>query len=454
MKRALIIGAARSGIAAAKYLLAQDYEVILHDGNAAMTDKVSAMFGERKPMLFMGEAPDIMTLRPHLLVLSPGVPLNHPLVAMARTLGLPVMSEPELAFRESRAPFVAITGTNGKTTTTALTAVLMEGVGEKVLCAGNIGIPLIEEAPAMSERDVVVAELSSFQLEATIIFRPKVALLLNLTPDHLDRHKTMGNYGKAKAQIFANQRAEDWLVYNGDDEKVVRLVKHARSQALPFSRTYAPERGIWAEHGNVYYRLDKDTDPVCLMERRDIFLPGDHNLENAMAAALAALLMGQSPERIREGLRSFHGVAHRMEQVAVIEDVMYVNDSKGTNPDATFKALGSYEVPIVAILGGRNKGSDFTPLAKVIRDKCRHTVLLGEAVPDFEQAFTAVEFTDYTVVADMAEAVQCAAEHAFRGDVVLLSPACASWDMYKNYEVRGNEFKDLVKKLEKESGQK
>lgn len=449
--RALVIGAARSGIASAKYLLKQGHEVILSDSNAAVAPEVEAAFDGLRPTFIWGEQPDIMALRPNMVVLSPGVPLTIAPVAVARTLGLPVISEPELAFRESKAPFVGITGTNGKTTTTALTAALLEGAYERVLCAGNIGVPLIEEAPSLAPEDVVVAELSSFQLESTILFRPKVALFLNLTPDHLDRHKTMGQYGKAKAQIFANQRAEDALVYNADDKAVARLAKGAKSRRYGFSRKEAQDPGIWCLGDRIEYRLSEGEAPRLLMEREVLFLPGDHNLENAMAGAMAALLMGQSPEQIRQVLRTFRGVAHRMEPVAEIDGIRYVNDSKGTNPDATLKALASYEAPIVALLGGRNKGSDFTPLAKAIDERARFAVVFGEAVPDFLAAFANVGFERYQVVGDMAEAVEVARAHAQAGDVVLLSPACASWDSYPNFEVRGEDFKNQVRALEEES---
>lgn len=451
MKRVLIIGAARSGLACAEYLLKKGADVILSDMNKALAKEVEASFADEKPTFIWGIQPDVAALHPDYIVMSPGVPLTIPPVTKARHLNIPVISEPELAYQESAATFIAITGTNGKTTTTTLTAYLLDGLAGHVLCAGNIGTPLIQGAPDLSENDLVVAELSSFQLEAIQSFRPHVAVFLNLTPDHLDRHKTMAEYGACKANIFRNQRTNDKLICNADDSKVVSLCEKAASKVYYFSQKDEPACGMWLSDGILYYRLHENDAAKVLMERKKVLLPGAHNMENVMASALVALLLGQEKEVVVERLMSFQGVAHRMEPVGCVDGVRYVNDSKGTNPDASIKALTSYDVPIVVILGGRNKGSDFTELAGVVKDHCRAAVVLGEAIADFERAFHAQDFINYEIATDFNDAVKRARDLAVSGDVVLLSPACASWDMFENYEVRGDTFKRLVNDFEKES---
>ncbi len=451
MKRVLIIGAARSGLACAEYLLTQGVEVILSDMNKALVKEVEASFVDKKPAFVWGKQPDVSALRPDCLVMSPGVPLSIPPVKKAQELGIPVISEPELAYKASDATFIGITGTNGKTTTTTLTAYLLENLAPRVLCAGNIGTPLIKGAPELSAQDLVVAELSSFQLEAIESFRPHVAVFLNLTPDHLDRHKTMSNYGACKANIFLNQKADDILICNADDSSVVELCEKAYGKVYYFSQKKMPTIGMWLADGMLFYRLNQNDEPQILMARKDIQLPGAHNMENVMASALVALLLGQKKEIIIERLGTFQGVAHRMEPVRTVAGVRYVNDSKGTNPDASIKALTSYNEPIVVILGGRNKGSDFTELAGIVKERCRAAVLLGEAIDDFERAFHTQEFSRYEIADSFSDAVQRAHCLAQKGDVVLLSPACASWDMFENYEVRGDTFKKLVNDFEEES---
>lgn len=442
----LIIGAARSGVASAEYLLSIGKQIVISDMNTKLAEDVETQLGHASVSYVWGKQPDVAALQPELIVMSPGVPLSIPPVAKARELGIPVISEPELAFRYSDVPFVAITGTNGKTTTTTLTAFLLEKEGRKVVAGGNIGLPLISQCPQMSANDIVVAEMSSFQLESVDSFCPKVAVVMNLTPDHLDRHKTMEAYAAAKANIFKNQGPEDYLLLNKDDAIVAAMAAGAKSHVYYFSQQEILDEGIWLEDGNLVYRLDKNGAPQVLIPAAEIGIVGSHNWQNAMAASLAALLMGQQPEIIAERLRAFKGVAHRMEPVATIDGVLYVNDSKGTNPDSTEKALGSYgERPIVLIAGGRNKGSDMAVLVPLMRAHCRGVVLVGEATGDFIDAFERTGYTDYVCADSFEDAVAKAREMAQSGDVVLLSPACASWDMFDNFEQRGDLFKELVK---------
>ena len=442
----LIIGAARSGVASAEYLLSIGKQIVISDMNTKLAEDVETQLGHASVSYVWGKQPDVAALQPELIVMSPGVPLSIPPVVKARELGIPVISEPELAFRYSDVPFVAITGTNGKTTTTTLTAFLLEKEGRKVVAGGNIGLPLISQCPKMSANDIVVAEMSSFQLESVDSFCPKVAVVMNLTPDHLDRHKTMEAYAAAKANIFKNQGPEEYLLLNKDDAIVAAMAAGAKSRVYYFSQQEILEEGIWLEDGNLVYRLDKNGAPQVLIPAAEIGIVGSHNWQNAMAASLAALLMGQQPEIIAERLRAFKGVAHRMEPVATIDGVLYVNDSKGTNPDSTEKALGSYgERPIVLIAGGRNKGSDMAVLVPLMRAHCRGVVLVGEATGDFIDAFERTGYTAYVCADSFEDAVAKAREMAQSGDVVLLSPACASWDMFDNFEQRGDLFKELVK---------
>ncbi len=442
----LIIGAARSGVASAEYLLSIGKQIVISDMNTKLAEDVETQLGHASVSYVWGKQPDVAALQPELIVMSPGVPLSIPPVVKARELGIPVISEPELAFRYSDVPFVAITGTNGKTTTTTLTAFLLEKEGRKVVAGGNIGLPLISQCPKMSANDIVVAEMSSFQLESVDSFCPKVAVVMNLTPDHLDRHKTMEAYAAAKANIFKNQGPEEYLLLNKDDAVVAAMAAGAKSRVYYFSQQEILDEGIWLEDGNLVYRLDKNGAPQVLIPAAEIGIVGSHNWQNAMAASLAALLMGQQPEIIAERLRAFKGVAHRMEPVATIDGVLYVNDSKGTNPDSTEKALGSYgKRPIVLIAGGRNKGSDMAVLVPLMRAHCRGVVLVGEATGDFIDAFERTGYTAYVCADSFEDAVAKAREMAQSGDVVLLSPACASWDMFDNFEQRGDLFKELVK---------
>ena len=442
----LIIGAARSGVASAEYLLSIGKQIVISDMNTKLAEDVETQLGHASVSYVWGKQPDVAALQPELIVMSPGVPLSIPPVVKARELGIPVISEPELAFRYSDVPFVAITGTNGKTTTTTLTAFLLEKEGRKVVAGGNIGLPLISQCPQVSANDIVVAEMSSFQLESVDSFCPKVAVVMNLTPDHLDRHKTMEAYAAAKANIFKNQGPEEYLLLNKDDAIVAAMAAGAKSHVYYFSQQEILDEGIWLEDGNLVYRLDKNGAPQVLIPAAEIGIVGSHNWQNAMAASLAALLMEQQPEIIAERLRAFKGVAHRMEPVATIDGVLYVNDSKGTNPDSTEKALGSYgKRPIVLIAGGRNKGSDMAVLVPLMRAHCRGVVLVGEATGDFIDAFERTGYTDYVCADSFEDAVAKAREMAQSGDVVLLSPACASWDMFDNFEQRGDLFKELVK---------
>lgn len=441
-KRVLVIGAARSGIASATFLAKQGNQVILTD--MKQPNDVSAL--ETLGVSFLwGMQPEIAALNPDYIVLSPGVPLTIPPVQYAKTHGIPVIGELELAYRNAKAPFIAITGTNGKTTTTTLTGELLKTTGKHVLVGGNIGTPLIGCVPDLNEDDIVVAEVSSFQLETVDMFSPHLALMINLTPDHLDRHGSLENYLACKANIFAHQKATDYLILNYDDEALRLQAAKSKGKVFFFSQQHILQEGVCLENGFVVLKLDGKTFSIC--QEKEIAIKGKHNLENAMGAVLLAYLSGVRIEDIRSVLTTFRGVEHRLEPVRVYHGVQYINDSKGTNPDATMKAIEAYQEPIVLILGGKNKGSDFTQLAFLVKERVKNVVVLGEAKPAIVAALEQVGFQSYIEVDTFAEAVQTTVRIAEPGDIVLLSPACASWDMFQSYEERGDLFKQLVQAL-------
>lgn len=441
-QKVLVIGAARSGMASAEYLAKKGNHVILTD--MKKPEDVSHL--EALGISFLwGEQPDVAAIQPDYIVMSPGVPLTIPPVQYAKAHDIAVIGELELAYRSCKAPFVAITGTNGKTTTTTLTGELLKKTGKTVYVGGNIGVPLIHYADTFTADDVVVAEVSSFQLETVDTFAPHLALMLNLTPDHLDRHGTMEAYLACKAAIFAKQTAEDYLILNYDDEALRALADTSSGKVLFFSQKHILQEGLCLENGMIMLKLDGVSHAIC--QESNIAIKGKHNLENAMGAILLAYLSGVSIEDIRDVLMQFQGVAHRLEPVRTVNGVLYVNDSKGTNPDSTIKAIEAYANPIVLILGGLNKGSDFTELAHLVRERVKHAVVLGEAQSAMIEALAAEGFDRYTKADGFEAAVQLAADIADAGDIVLLSPACASWDMFKNFEERGDLFKQIVQRL-------
>lgn len=438
----LIIGAARSGLSSAKYLLSQGKNVILSDMNEALLKESKSLFPSLTDEHFIfGQQPKPSQLNVDCIIISPGIPLNIPPVEEAKQLGIQVIGEIELAYLANRAKLIGISGTNGKTTTTSLVGHLLESEEYQTKVAGNIGHPMIEEVLTLTQDDVIALELSSFQLDTIATFRPDIAILLNLTPDHLDRHKTMSNYLMAKANLLKNQLPTDKAILNQDDEAIFSLKEMTSAEIWSFSQKEKVSRGIYLKDEELIL-VDKKEIP--LISIKELQIKGKHNVENAMAASLAAYLFGVSVEVIRERLASFKAVSHRMEAVRIFDEVSYVNDSKGTNPDATIKALESYESPIVVLLGGKNKGSDFTELSKVVKATCRHAVLLGEAKEAILQSLEKEGFNAISLCETLEESILIAKEKAQAGDVVLLSPACASWDMFNSYEERGDLFKKVV----------
>ena len=395
--------------------------------------------------LLTGDGPGRALEGAQLIVVSPGVPLATAELAAARARGVPVIAELELGWRAMEAETIAITGTNGKTTTTALTGALLAEQPRPVLVAGNIGTPLTAHALTFAADGLVVCEASSFQLEATDAFHPRVAAVLNLAPDHLDRHGTFAAYVDAKTRIFANQTAADCAVLNADDEAARALASRTRARVVWFSRRRALDHGVFVRDGSIAAKLNGAVEEICPVA--EIFLRGAHNVENVLAATACALWTGLAPAAIRRAVGRFRGVAHRIEFVRDLSGVHWYNDSKGTNVVSTLKALESFTGRIVLIAGGKGKGQDFAPLAAAARGRVGAALLIGEDAPKLAAALGA-EAVPVTRCPSLEAAVATARALAEPGDVVLLSPACASFDMFDNFEHRGDVFKRLVGALD------
>jgi UDP-N-acetylmuramoylalanine--D-glutamate ligase len=439
-----VVGLARSGVAACRLLRTLGARVTGTDARAAdaLTPEARALSAEGVH-LALGGHPSEAFETAQLVVVSPGVPADHPTLAGCRARGIPVLGEVELAYRTMTAEFVAVTGTNGKTTTTALVGALLSESGRPVLVGGNIGRPLTAEALDFPADGWVVAEVSSFQLETTEAFRPHVAAVLNVTPDHLDRHGSLAAYAAAKARIFHAQGSQDWAVLNADDAGAADLAPSVRARLLWFSRLGPVPQGTWVRDGWVTLRIGRDDQPVCPVS--DVFLRGAHNVENVLAATACAGALGVPPARLRAAIRAFRAVPHRLEWVRDRAGVAFYNDSKGTNVDATLKALAAFDEPIVLIAGGRDKGQRFDALAAAARGRVKAAVLIGEGRATMGPALRPV--TRVEEAESMGEAVRRAAALAAAGDVVLLSPACASFDLFRDYEHRGQVFTEEVRAL-------
>jgi UDP-N-acetylmuramoylalanine--D-glutamate ligase len=446
-KTVLVVGAARSGLAAARFLLALGARVILTDtkGEDLFVSTIAPL-REIKP----GEL--VLELGGHrkesfhscdFVVVSPGVPLALPDFDLSRRAGIPILAEVELASRHLQGKIIGITGSNGKTTTTALVFELLTGAGLKAHLAGNIGTPLIEFAPESTSDDLFAVELSSFQLEGIDRFRPAIGSILNLTPDHMDRYAGFEEYIAAKQRIFMNQEPADYGVLNADDPRTAAMASNITARPMLFSRLNPITSGAFVRNGRVIFRGEgHETD---LFDTNAISLKGGHNLENVLAACTMAILAGAAPQSLEESVRKFKGVEHRIEWVAEIDGVQYYNDSKATNVDATIKALEAFPGDIILIAGGRDKAGDFTVLNSLVREKVKHLVVIGEAAGKIRAALSAA--TDVSQAQSMAEAVSICRQKATPGGVVLLAPACASFDMFQNYEHRGRVFKDAVRAL-------
>jgi len=446
-KRILVVGLARTGIACALFCAARGARVTATETRTEkeLGDTVAAL---RKAgvALELGGHRQELALDADLIIPSPGVPADAPLLQFARSKGVTIWSEIELAFRFLKGRLIGITGSNGKTTTTSLIEHILRSAGFPTILAGNIGTPLISSVEKSSEKTITVAELSSFQLELIEKFRPSISVFLNLTPDHLDRHHTLENYGAAKARIFENQTESDSAVLNADDPGTTPYAP-AKPQLFWFSRKQRVAQGAFVKEGEILFRREGAEETI--LKLADIPLAGAHNVENVLAAVAATCLAGAEPAAIAKGVRSFAGVEHRLEFVAEIGGVRFYNDSKATNVDATLKALDAFPGRILIILGGKDKGSDYTVLQAPLREKAILALLIGAAADKIEKQIAGSVAIEQA--GTLERAVETAAHAARAGDVVLLAPACASFDQFQNYEHRGRVFKELVHQLERQA---
>jgi len=440
-KRVLVVGLGRSGVASALFLKSRGARVTVSDAKSEdqLRKEIPALLDHGIAVETGGHGERTFK-NPDLIVVSPGVPVDAEPISQARALGQDILGEIELAAEFLQGQIVAITGSNGKTTATTLTGEILSAGGLKTLVGGNIGTPAISLVPQATPETVTVLEVSSFQLETIRHFRPKIAVVLNVTPDHLDRHRTFAAYVDAKARVFENQQGEDFAVLNADDATCVELAGRTRAQVFWFSRKREVEQGAFVRKGDVLFRGTGGQREVMLAS--EIPLKGSHNLENVLAAVCAGALMGCEAGKIGDAIRDFKAVEHRLEYVATLRGVEYYNDSKATNVDATIKALESFPANVHLILGGKDKGSDYTVLNDLLRERVKCVYTIGAAAEKIQSQIkgpTAIVHTG-----TIESAVKQAAASASPGDIVLLAPACASFDQFQNYEHRGRVFKELV----------
>lgn len=446
-KRVLVFGTGVSGIGAAVLLEQTGALPILYDGNTSLT-RASVLEklpeGSRAEVI-IGDLGEEVISSLDLAVLSPGVPTDLPLVEQIRRQAVPIWGEVELAYENSRGSLIAITGTNGKTTTTSLVGAILRHHQNSVFVVGNIGAPYTEAALETREDTITVAEISSFQLETIESFHPQVSAILNITPDHLNRHHTMEEYIRVKESITRNQTSADTCVLNYEDETLREFGKTLHTKVLFFSSLRTLEEGIFLEEGKIVCRMGGNQETV--VETKDLKLPGRHNHENVMAAVGMALSVGVSMEEIRQVVKEFRAVEHRIEFVAEKNGVVYYNDSKGTNPDAAIKGIQAMDRPTFLIGGGYDKGSSYEEWIRSFEGRVKTLVLIGATKEKIAHAARSCGFDSIVFADTLEEAVGICAGRADSGDAVLLSPACASWDMFPSYEVRGQMFKEYVKKL-------
>jgi len=443
-KKALVCGMARSGIAAAKLLNRLGARVTLQDmkKREEISADVLALEGEGI-VLYTGANPDEIACAQDLIVLSPGIPCDLPFIAAAENAGIEVISEVELAYRLTPCPITAITGTNGKTTTTTLTGEIMKTAYSGTAVVGNIGVPYSEEVERLTEKDWVVAEISSFQMEKAKEFHPHISAVLNITPDHLNRHKTMDVYIAMKERVFAKQTAEDFCILNHGDEACRKMADKTAAKVFFFDSSETLAEGIYLDGDAIEVRWGAINETLIHVDELQIL--GVHNYENVMAAAAMGICAGIALDTIRTVLKGFAGVAHRIEYVATVDGVDYYNDSKGTNVDASIRAVLAMKKPIVLIGGGYDKGSSFDEWTKLFPGRVKHLVLIGVTAPKVRASAEKFGFTAISDCETFEEAVDLCREKAEDGDCVLLSPACASWGMFDNYEQRGDMFKEQVR---------
>jgi UDP-N-acetylmuramoylalanine--D-glutamate ligase len=443
-KRVLVVGLGKSGVASALFLKSRGARVTVSDSKpeAELRDEILLLL-EHGITVETGGHGDRTFRGQDLIVVSPGVPVDAPQLVQARNLGEPVIGEIELAAQFLSGPIVAITGANGKTTTASLAGEIIAAGNFSTLVGGNIGTPAISFVDQAGPATWTVLEVSSFQLETMVEFRPRIAVILNITPDHLDRHKTFVNYVNAKARVFENQRQDDFTVLNADDSTTAGLSDRTHAQLFWFSRKKEIEKGAFARGTHIYFRDGHNEREILPLA--EVPLKGGHNLENVLAGVSIGILVGCQPEQIRQAVRIFKAVEHRLEFVARLAGVDYYNDSKATNVDATIKALESFPANIHLILGGKDKGSDYTVLHELLRQRVKRVYTIGAAATKIESQIQGAAEVEHAET--LENAVRRASESAVAGDVILLAPACASFDQFQSYEHRGRVFKEIVHSL-------
>jgi UDP-N-acetylmuramoylalanine--D-glutamate ligase len=442
-KKVLVVGLGKSGLAAALFLRRCGAQVTVSDVRSAeaLAKDIPALLDEGI-MVETGGHGLLTFRRQDLIVVSPGVPLNTPELAQVKSFGLTVIGELELAARFLKGKMLAITGSNGKTTTTVLVGEILQKAGIPTLVGGNIGVPVVSLIGQSTDETWSVLEVSSFQLESTDEFHPSIAVILNITPDHLDRHGSFENYALAKERIFAAQDEHDCLVLNADNARAAEAAVRSAAPVYWFSLENPVEQGAWIQDGYLVYRSARHAAVETVMPLGGIPLKGAHNVENVLAAVCAARQAGAPVDAIRQAIENFRAVEHRLEYVATINGVEFYNDSKATNVDATAKAVAAFSTDIHLILGGKDKGSDYTQLAQLLQSRVRAVYTIGSAAAKIESQLRGVVTIQSCETLD--KAVSAAASAARPGEVVLLAPACSSFDQFESYEHRGRVFKELV----------
>ena len=451
--KVMVVGMARSGLAAVRLLARKGSEVIANDMKSEedLADVVSELSGLPGVRLELGRAAEEFVRQVEAVFISPGVPIDSPFLTITTELGKPIIGELELGSMFTAAPIVAITGTNGKTTTTALTGLMFRRAGYNTHVVGNIGDPLCGHALDIKPEDMVVAEVSSFQLESIHTFRPRVSVILNITPDHLNRHHTMEAYTAMKARIFENQRGDDIVILNWDDGPTKALASMAKCRVAWFSRKQEVPAGCFIRDGRIAWR-DFDGQEIVMGRPEEVRIPGDHNLENALAASACALAMGVSPMIVRHSLAAFEGVEHRLEFVTEVQGIRFINDSKGTNPASSIASVRAMTLPTILIAGGYDKHTGFDDFtATLTGSKIVGMVVIGDTADQLALSANSNGFTAIERAKSLEDAVYKAYGMAHPGYNVLLSPACASFDMFKDFEERGRAFKKVAMEIAAES---
>ncbi len=441
-KKVTVLGAGASGIAAAQLLKRNGVRTFVSESQPERKKKKEKEILQNQDISFEFGGHTDLIYRADLFVVSPGISLDDAVIKTAENKGISVYGELEVASWYCQAPIIAVTGSNGKSTTTELIGYMFKNSGRKYEVAGNIGRALAEIADTIDKDSTAIVEVSSFQLETIKSFHPKIAIFLNLSPDHLDRHGSMHIYGSYKARIFENQTSEDFLIYNGSDTHVAKLVQRAKSKKIVFNTKHPDHPCGYIDNEQLIVQLDHEKKAVININ--EIKQRGKHNAANAVAAALSARIMGIDWESIRNSLRCFKGLPHRMEFVRRKNDIIWINDSKATNVESVWYALESFTTPVILIAGGRDKDADFSKLYDQVSQKVKQVILLGEAAQKMKDVFKGLSVR---IVDSLNEAVKTAEKIAEPGDSVLLSPCCTSFDMFRNFEERGNKFKDLVNNL-------